>query len=259
MPAMRLRIAVLFIAAFAIAFACGGGSASSHPTTLATTRPATASIDPYGNCPASADGIGKTYMGREIAQVMGHEAADWLDRPERDKEEAPKHLVERMQLRETDVVADIGAGSGYLTFLMARKVPQGKVLAVDIQQEMLDLIASRAKENGFKNVEPVLGTITDPKLSVAGVDAVLLVDAYHEFDHPREMMEAIARSLKPATGKVFLVEYRGEDPKVPIKPHHKMTVEQATREMEAVGLRLERVDESLPRQHVMVFVTKAVP
>jgi ubiquinone/menaquinone biosynthesis C-methylase UbiE len=230
--------------------ACTGLRPASQPA----TRPATtAPSEFYGKCPASADGIGKTYMGREIAQVMGHEAADWLDRPEREKEEAPKLLVEVMQLKATDVVADIGAGSGYFTFLMSPRVPEGKVLAVDIQPEMLDLIRGRAKENGMKNVEPVLGTITDPKLAESSVDGVLLVDAYHEFDHPREMMEAIVRSLKPS-GRVFLVEYRGEDPKVPIKPHHKMTVEQAKREMEAVGLKLDKLDESLPRQHVMVFV-----
>ncbi len=216
---------------------------------LATTNQS----DFYGKCPPSADGIGKTYMGREIAQVMGHEAADWLDRPEREAEEAPKLLVQIMHLKETDVVADIGAGSGHLTFLMAPKVLHGKVLAEDIQPEMLDLIGKRAKEKNFKNIEPILGTITDPKLPESDVDAVLLVDAYHEFDHPREMMQAIVKALKPA-GRVFLVEYRGEDPNVPIKPHHKMTVDQAKREMSAVGLKLGNCDESLPRQHVMVFV-----
>jgi ubiquinone/menaquinone biosynthesis C-methylase UbiE len=226
-----------------IVLSCGI-SASSQ-----TTR----SAEIYGKCAPSADGIGKTYMGREIAQVMGHEAADWLDRPEREEEEAPKMLVQIMQLKPTDVVADIGAGSGHLTFLLAPRVPRGKVLAVDIQQEMLDLIRIRAKEKGFDNVEPVLGTTADPKLPESSVDAVLLVDAYHEFDHPREMMEAIVRSLKPS-GRIFLVEYRGEDPKVPIKPHHKMAVEQASREMQAVGLKLEKLDESLPRQHVMLFV-----
>jgi ubiquinone/menaquinone biosynthesis C-methylase UbiE len=233
----QILITVLFSLSLALA---------SPPTGAPSTQP-------YGKCAASFDGIGKTYMGREIAQVMGHEAADWLDRPEREEEEAPKMLVQIMQLKPTDVVADIGAGSGHLTFLMAPRVPQGKVLAVDVQQEMLDLIRSRAREKGFNNVEPVLGTVTDPKLAESSADAILLVDAYHEFDHPREMMEAILRSLKP-TGKVFLVEYRGEDPKVPIKPHHKMSVEQAKREMEAVGLKLDKLDESLPRQHVMVFV-----
>src|SRR5207253_691093 len=126
----------------------------------ATTRPATAQAAIYGSCTPSADGIGKTYMGREIAQVMGHEAADWLDRPQREEEEAPKMLVQIMRLRPTDIVADIGAGSGHLTFLMAPKVSQGKVLAEDIQPEMLDLIHTRAKEKGVNNVEPILGTIT---------------------------------------------------------------------------------------------------
>ncbi len=210
---------------------------------------------PYTQCVPSPDGIGKVYMGREIAQVMGHTGADWLERPEREAEEQPSVLIKNMDLKPTDVVADIGAGTGYFSFRMAKLVPQGQVLAVDIQPEMLDMIRASAKEKSITNVEPVLGTISDPKLPEKGVDVVLLVDAYHEFDHPHEMMEGIVKSLKP-NGRVVLVEFRGEDPKVPIKPHHKMTEAQAIKEMSAVGLKHVETKEMLPRQHVMIFTPK---
>jgi ubiquinone/menaquinone biosynthesis C-methylase UbiE len=248
----RLGAAWIVLLAGALPLRAQAPTSAQPPTTAPTTAPATRAAV-YGSCPPSRDGIGKTYMGREIARVMGHQAADWLDRPEREVEEAPKMLVELMKLQPGDVVADIGAGSGYLTFLMAPRVSSGKVLAVDIQQEMLDLIRARAAEKHLENIEPVLGSVTDPKLPERSLDAVLFVDSYHEFDHPREMMSAIVAALKPM-GKVFLVEYRGEDPKVPIRPHHKMTVEQARREMKEVGLKMLKLDETLPRQHVMIFV-----
>lgn len=200
----------------------------------------------------SRDGIGKFYMGREIAQVMGHLGAPWLERPERDAEERPQKLVGLMDLRPTDVVADIGAGTGYFSFRIASKVPKGKVFAVDIQPEMLDLLRRAAKERGVANVEPVLGKVDEPNLPESAVDVALMVDAYHEFDHPREMMEGIVRGLKPG-GRVVLVEYRGEDPDVPIKPLHKMTEAQAKKEMAAVGLEHVGTLPDLPRQHVLVF------
>ena len=218
--------------------------------------PSTTTAPSYGTCTPSSDGTGKTYLGREIAQVMGHQAAGWLERPEREHEEKPSLVVEMMELKPTDVVADIGAGTGYFTFLMAPKVPQGKVLAVDIQQEMLDLLAARAKQLGLKNVEGVLGAEDDPKLPASAVDVVLMVDAYHEFSQPREMMESIVRSLKPG-GRVVLIEYRGEDPKVNIKPHHKMTEAQAIKEMSAVGLKHVATKEDLPLQHMMIFAKAA--
>jgi ubiquinone/menaquinone biosynthesis C-methylase UbiE len=183
---------------------------------------------------------------------MGHQGADWLERPEREAEEQPQKLVEMMALRPADVVADIGAGTGYFSFRMAAKVPKGKVLAVDIQPEMLDLLKRAAKARGVTNVEPLLGTIDDPHLPPAGVDVALLVDAYHEFDHPREMMQGIVRGLKPG-GRVVLVEYRGEDPEVPIKPLHKMSEAQAKKELAAVGLEHVKTLEDLPRQHVLIF------
>jgi SAM-dependent methyltransferase len=219
------------------------------PATRAATAP---SSDGYGSCPPSADGIGKTYFGREIAKVMGHEGGDWLERPEREAEEQPRVLLENMNLRPTDVVADVGAGTGYFTFRIAPLVPQGKVLAEDIQPEMLDAVRARARELGVKNIEPVLGATTDVKLPKNSVDVVLLVDAYHEFDHPREMMESIVRALKPG-GRVVQVEYRGEDPAVPIRPHHKMTEAQAKREMAAAGLVYVETRNALPRQHILIF------
>ena len=202
----------------------------------------------------SPDGIGKWYMGREIAQVMGHQGAAWLERAEREQEERPSKLIEilKQRLGPDDVFADIGAGTGYYSFRIAPLVPEGKVLAVDIQQEMLDLLAQLAKKNKVENVEPVLGTTRDPKLPDDGVDWVLMVDAYHEFDHPREMMEAIVEDLKPG-GQVVLLEFRAEEPKVFIKELHKMTEAQAVREMTAVGLKHVETLKDLPWQHVMFF------
>lgn len=199
------------------------------------------------------NGIGKFFMGREIAHVMGHEGADWLDRPEREVEEAPGILVDALKLKPGMVVADVGAGSGYLTFRMAPKVaPEGKVLAVDIQQEMLDLIVSRGKQKKLDNIVPILGTITDPKLPANSVDMILMVDVYHEFDHPYEMTQAMVKSLKPG-GRLVFVEYRMEDPTVPIKLVHKMTERQVRREMSIHPIKWIATLDDLPRQHIIVF------
>jgi precorrin-6B methylase 2 len=202
------------------------------------------------------DGIGKFYFGREIAQVMGHQAASWLERPERETEERTDVLLRVLALQPGDVVADIGAGSGYFSWRMAQRVgEQGRVYAVDIQQEMLDLLAANMKRRQVDGiVRPIVGTALDPKLPPASVDLILLVDVYHEFDHPYEMTRAMAAALKPG-GRLVLVEYRGEDPQVPIKPLHKMTVAQLRKEI-AGGehpLEFDRVDSALPRQHIVVF------
>ena len=198
-------------------------------------------------------------MGREISQVMGHRGAGWLERPGRVQEERTDLLLTLLALEPGETVADIGAGTGYFTLPMARMVgEEGHVLAVDIQPEMLAIIERRANRDGLSNVTPVLATVDDPRLPRDSVDAVLMVDAYHEFSHPREVMNIVKDSLSER-GRVILVEYRGEDPDVPIKPLHKMTVVQATKEMAAVGLALENVHHDLPRQHIMVFHPRPVP
>jgi len=201
---------------------------------------------------ASRDGIGKFYMGREISKVVGHAAIRWLERPEREQEELPGRVVENMDLEPDDVVADIGAGSGYFTFRVAEQVPEGKVFAVDIQEEMLNFIRLRAKAREMDNVVPHLGGIQDVKLPEESVDLAFLVDAYQAFSQPREMMESLVRALKPG-GRVILLEYRKEDPEVPIKPLHKMTEKQVKREMAAVGLRWKETRDFLPTQHFLVF------
>jgi len=199
------------------------------------------------------DGSGKFYMDREIALVMGHEAASWLDRPEREKEEKTSKLLKLMDFQPGEVVADVGAGSGYLTFRLAKSVGEkGKVYAVDIQQEMLDLITSRAKKQKLENIEPVLGKVDNPKLPAGQIDTVILVDVYHEFSHPYEMMEGIVNALKPG-GRVAFVEYRLEDPRVPIKLVHKMTERQVLKEMEPFALKHKKTFGELPWQHLIVF------
>ena len=208
----------------------------------------------YESRPArDPNGIGRYYQGRQIAHVMGHEGADWLERNDRSREEGTDLLIKQLRLKPTDVVADIGAGTGFFSFRLAPLVPQGQVLAVDIQPEMIAELKQRQARNGLRNVRPVLGTTTDPHLPANAVDMVLIVDAYHEFDHPREMGLAIRNALKPGTGRLALVEYRAEDPEVPIKAIHKMTVAQARKEMLAVGLVLADSIEALPQQHLLLF------
>lgn len=201
------------------------------------------------------DGIGKYYFGREIAQVMGHQGASWLERPERQQEERTDLLLEALALKPGEIVADIGAGSGYFSWRMAQKVgSKGAVYAVEIQQEFLDILMANVRRRDVSEiVKPVLGTVQDPKLPEASVDTILLVDVYHEFDYPYEMAGAMARALKPG-GRLVLVEYRGEDPGVPIKPLHKMTLAQVKKELAAIpALKFERNIDRLPRQHVIVF------
>ncbi|MGB3237318.1 MAG: class I SAM-dependent methyltransferase [Geitlerinemataceae cyanobacterium] len=200
----------------------------------------------------SPDGIGKFYLDREIAKVMGHQEMLWLERPNRNQDEQPEMAISALNLQPTDVVADIGAGTGYFSFRMASRVPQGKVFAVDVQPEMLDAIEFLKTENKIANVETVLGSETDPKLPESSIDLALMVDAYHEFASPREMMQGILTALKPG-GRVVLVEYRRENPLIPIKGLHKMTQRQAKKEMKFVGLKWVETQEVLPSQHLMVF------
>ncbi|HAR90730.1 MAG TPA: SAM-dependent methyltransferase [Gammaproteobacteria bacterium] len=191
-------------------------------------------------------------MGREISFVMGHQAAEWLNRPGRIQEEMPDEVVANMGLDPDHVVADIGAGSGYFSFRIARLVPEGKVLAVDIQPEMLQLIKAQMAEDGVSNIEGVLGQVDDPNLPPGSIDAAIMVDAYHEFSHPFEMINGIFQALRPG-GRIFLLEYRGEDASVPIRPLHKMTEEQVVREMSVFGLEWTDTLNFLPWQHMMIF------
>lgn len=216
-----------------------------------------APVAEYQYATATADGIGKFFMGREIAKVMGHPAIGWLEREEREREEAPSMALAALELRPTDVIADIGAGSGYYSFRMAGLVPQGAVVAVDIQQEMLDFITQHAAGKGMGNVRTHLGKIDDIALPDASIDAALMVDAYHEFSHPAEMLASLHRALR-ADGRIYLLEFRAEDPRVPIKQLHKMTQAQAEKEFAAAGFRLISNRRHLPWQHFMVY-GKAVP
>ena len=199
------------------------------------------------------NGTGRFYLGREIAQVMGPGGIAWLDRPERGDEEHPEAVIDAMDLRGGEVVADLGAGSGYFTFRLAAKVGNaGKVLAVEIQDEMIETLRRHAKAMGATNVEEVKASETDPKLPASGVDRVLMVDVYHELAYPFEVMTKVRDALKPG-GRVVFVEYRKEDPRVPIKEVHKMSVEQLAKEMKVVGLAHVRTVESLPSQHIVIF------
>ncbi|PZO42174.1 MAG: SAM-dependent methyltransferase [Pseudanabaena frigida] len=202
--------------------------------------------------PHSSDGIGKFYMGREIAQVMGHQGAGWLERPSREAEESPSKLISELELKPTDIVADIGAGTGYFSFKIAPLLTSGKVLAVDIQPKMIEILELLKQEKKISNVETVLGSVSNPNLPESSVDLALMVDAYHEFDYPREMMQNIVKALKP-NGRVVLAEYKGEDPFIAIKKLHKMTQKQVKKEMEAVGLTWQQTKQNLPQQHLMFF------
>ncbi len=224
---------------------------------LAILQTASAVDSPHYETRSAHDpnGIGKFYQGREIAHVMGHLGADWLERPERAEEEKPDLMVNALGLRPKDRVADIGAGTGYISWRMATKVgTNGVVYAVEIQQEMLDLLGKNMSSRGVHIVKPVLGTITDPKLPADTIDLVIMVDVYHEFSHPYEMMKGIAKSLKPG-GRVVFVEYRAEDPGVPIKAVHKMSENQVKKEAAVVGLEWVETKHVLPWQH-MIFCRK---
>ncbi len=220
---------------------------------LLCLSPSSALIDSkfYSYRSPSADGIGKVYLGREIAQVMGHQGAGWLERADRQQEEQPQRLVAALNLRPSDVVGDIGAGTGYFSQLLAAKLPQGKVLAVDIQPEMIDILNNKFGKGS--NIKAVLGQEQKSGLAAASIDLAIMVDAYHEFNYPREMMTDLVTALKPQ-GRIVLAEYRGEDPFVFIKPHHKTTQKQMKKEMAAVGLRWEKTLDILPQQHLMFFI-----
>jgi precorrin-6B methylase 2 len=201
------------------------------------------------------NGIGKFYFGREIAQVMSFHGAPWLERPLREEEERLSLLVDSLDLKAGQSVADIGAGSGVITIMMSRKVGEtGKIHAVDIQEEMLELLGDKLNQLDITNVKLVLGDVKTPKLPRGEIDLALLVDVYHELEFPYEMTLAMANSLKPG-GRLVLVEYRREDPQVPIKLIHKMTQEQVKKELSQpeFGLKWSKTIDTLPRQHILVF------
>ena len=198
------------------------------------------------------NGIGKWYMGREIAHVMGYQGMAWLERSEREQEEETTQLIENMEIKGDDVIADIGAGSGYHVFKIAPLTLSGKVYAVDIQQEILDALALKKSKLGIDNIKMIKGEEQSTNLPANSVDKVLMVDVYHEFSYPKEMLASIHSALKPE-GKIFLIEYRMEDPKVPIKRLHKMSEKQAVKEFEANGFRLVENINNLLWQHCLVF------
>lgn len=198
------------------------------------------------------DGTGKEFFGREISQVMGHLGAGWLERPTREKEERSSKMIDLLGISDGDDVADIGAGTGYFSFPIARRTPTGTVFAVDIQPEMLEFIESRKRVENVTNVEGKLGDIENIRLEPDSIDLAFAVDAYHEFSHPWEMLASIRKALRPG-GRIILVEYRLEDPEVPIKRLHKMSEAQARRELEAAGFEYVKTERELPWQHVLIF------
>jgi ubiquinone/menaquinone biosynthesis C-methylase UbiE len=207
----------------------------------------------YSQLPASADGIGKSYMGREISAVMGWQGASWLERLEREREERTDLLLAALMLKPGIVVADIGAGTGYLSRRMAPLVmPGGKVWAVDVQPEMINLLQAGVKRSGLTQIEAKLSAVDDVKLPASSVDLAIMVDVYHELAYPYEVMASLLKALKPG-GRLVFVEYKAEDSFVPIKPLHKMSEAQIKREAAVFALDWERTVSSLPWQHVVVF------
>jgi precorrin-6B methylase 2 len=197
--------------------------------------------------------------GRRFAPVMGYQGAPWLERSEREEEEAPDVALNVLKIPKGASVADIGAGSGYITVRLAARVgPTGRVFANDVQPQMLNILARRLNNAKITNVTLVEGTLDDPRLPPASVDLALMVDVYHELSQPQAILRHVRESLKPG-GRLVLLEYRKEDPTVPIKPEHKMSVAEAKMEVEAEGFTLSTVDETLPRQHILIFVVKPSP
>ncbi|MEO8314361.1 MAG: class I SAM-dependent methyltransferase [Pseudomonadota bacterium] len=219
---------------------------------LAVAGFAGAPADLYVQGTPSADGIGKRYQGREIAHVMGWQAAAWLEREEREAEERTSLLIEDLALKPGMVVADVGAGSGYLSRRVAPLIKPGRVMAVDIQPEMLALLAKVAEDPRYTNIEPLRGSVDNTNLPADSVDLAIMVDVYHELEYPWEVLDSIVRSLKPG-GRVAFVEYRGEDARVPIKALHKMTEKQVRIEAGQHALTWERTSKRLPWQHLIVF------
>jgi len=197
------------------------------------------------------------FKGRVIAPAMSYQGAGWLERSDRETTEQPEKVLDALKIAPGSTVADIGAGTGYFSLRLAKRVgPQGRVLATDIQPQMLAMLSENMRAAGVRNIEPILCTPTDAKLAEGQLDLALMVDVYHELASPAETLTQVRRALKPE-GRLVLVEYRGEDPKVPIKPEHKMTLAQVRSEIEPMGFRLQEVFEFLVYQRVIVFVKKS--
>jgi len=225
---------------------------------LSQTQKATAEVKPSANytyAKPSPGGTGKFYFGREIAQVMGAAGAPWLERSERQQEENTTLAIDKMNLSGSEVVADIGAGSGYYTFRMAAKVPRGKVYAVDIQDEMIKLLNERKQKEKATNVIVVKGSDTSPNLPTHSIDLAIMVDVYHELTYPHEVLESLRQALRD-NGKLLLIEYRGEDPELAIMPLHKTTVAQLSKELGANGFLLLYQGEFMPIQHFLLYSKK---
>ncbi|MVN22547.1 class I SAM-dependent methyltransferase [Mucilaginibacter arboris] len=231
--------------AFALPFLFTVISACSQPKTL-QQNPV------YQSRLATADGTGKIYFGREIATVMGAAGADWLERNNRQQEENTALAISKMPLTANSVVADIGAGTGYYTFRIAKKVPQGKVYAVEVQQEFINYLNQKKKELGQQNVQVIKGSQTSPNLPDASIDLAIMVDVYHELLYPHEVLQALYKALKPR-GKLLLLEFRAEDPAIEIKELHKMSVSQANKELAANGFKPDQRSEFLPIQHFLLY------
>jgi ubiquinone/menaquinone biosynthesis C-methylase UbiE len=233
-------IFILFLFSFFITAGCGAQTQSKFTE------------EAYIYQSPTRDGTGKIYMGREISQVMGFAGRAWLERQSREQEESVSLAIKNLPINASSVVADIGAGSGYYTFRIAPKVPQGKVYAVEIQDDAIDYLNQKSKELGFSNVITVKGAEANPHLPENAIDLAIMVDVYHELAFPREMLAAIHKSLK-ADGKFLLLEYRGEDPSIQIKPLHKMTVAQVEKELNANGFQLVQNGKFMMIQHFLVF------
>lgn len=227
-----------------------GCSSSSSQQKNTTEIKADSSV--YGKMTATYDGIGKTYYGREIAHVMGFGGASWLERDERQEEENTALAISKLPISPNSVVADIGAGTGYYAFRIAPKVPQGKVYAVDVQDESVQFLQKKAQQLGMKNVEVFKGSTQSPNLPDGSVDLAIMVDVYHELEFPHEMLQSLRKALKP-DGKILLLEYRAEDPTIPIKELHKLSVAQASKEMKANGFKIVQKGDFLPIQHFLVY------
>ena len=210
----------------------------------------------YRSVPANADGIGKSYMGRQIAHVMGWQGAGWLEREEREREERSDLLLRILAPAPGSTVADVGAGTGYYARRIADAIgPAGKVYAVDVQPEMFSMLQSVAKQRGYGHITPLLGAARDARLPAGSVDVAIMVDVYHELEFPYEVLASVVHAVKPG-GRVVFVEYRAEDRRVPIKRLHKMSEAQIRREAEEHSLVWERTANDLPWQHIVIFKRK---